>query len=56
MALTKAQRKEIEQQVEDVVTDLLGPLEVEDVEEASEIIRKTVEDELEYIIALQKML
>lgn len=56
MTLTKEQRKEIEQQVEDFVMNMLGPLEVEDFEEASEIIHKTVEDELDYMIALQKML
>lgn len=52
MALTKEQKKEIAEQIEEFVTNILGPIEDEDVEEAIDFIVKQVESETALIVVV----
>lgn len=53
MALSKEQKKEITAQVEEFVTNVLGPIEDEDVQEAIDLLVKQVESETALIVVFQ---
>ncbi len=56
MALSRDEKKDMAEQIEDAIDNLLGAVEPEDMEKAGEFLKKTVEDHIDYMIALQKMI
>lgn len=42
--MTHAEKRKLEREVEEWLINMLGPIEIEDLEEAAEVIQKTLEE------------